>query len=132
MEESILTSIKKLLGIYAEYDYFDPDITIHINSVFMVLRQLGVGPDSYFMIEDDSAKWKDFTTNIDMIQAVKTYMYLKVKLLFDPPLGGTVMDSYKQLISELEWRLHVISESEDTDTPEDAIESLPDGDEVEY
>ena len=109
--ESILTSIKKLLGITEEYDQFDPDIIMHINSVFMILTQLGVGPAEGFSIEDDTAVWTDFIQDIKKLESVKTYIYLKVKLLFDPPLSSAVIDSTNRLINELEWRLNVAAES---------------------
>lgn len=107
MEESILNSIKKLLGIAAEYTNFDTDIIIHINSVFMILNQLGVGPSEGFRIIDNTAVWNDYITEDDDLDAVKTYIYLKVKLLFDPPLNSAVIEANKQLINELEWRLNV-------------------------
>ena len=109
--ESILTSIKKLLGITEEYDQFDPDIIMHINSVFMILTQLGVGPAEGFSIEDDTSVWSDFIQDIKKLESVKTYIYLKVKLLFDPPLSSAVIDSTNRLINELEWRLNVAAES---------------------
>ena len=105
--ESILTSIKKMLGITEEYDHFDADIIMHINSVFMILNQLGVGPAEGFRIEDELAIWDDFVDEDENLDAVKSYMHLKVKLLFDPPSSSTVMQSMNQLISELEWRLHM-------------------------
>lgn len=109
--ESILTSIKKLLGITEEYTHFDEDLVMHINSVFMVLTQLGVGPSEGFVIEDDSAYWSDFIEDPVKLQAVKSYVYLKVKLLFDPPLSSAVIESTNRMISELEWRLNVEAES---------------------
>ena len=109
--ESILTSIKKLLGITEEYDQFDPDIIMHINSVFMVLTQLGVGPAEGFSIEDDTAVWTDFIQDVKKLESVKTYIYLKVKLVFDPPLSSAVIESMNRLINELEWRLNVAAES---------------------
>ena len=105
--ESILTSIKKLLGIEDEYTQFDSDLIMHINTVFLNLTQLGVGPSEGFMIEDDVAIWEDFIGDSTQLQAVKTYVYLKVKLLFDPPLSSSVIDSMSRMISELEWRLNV-------------------------
>ena len=110
--ESILTSIKKLLGITEEDTTFDPDIIIHINTVLMILTQLGVGPPEGFIIEDDSATWEDFISDATKLQSVKSYVYLKVKLIFDPPLSSSVMESIKSTISELEWRLNVAAESE--------------------
>ena len=108
--ESILTSIKKLLGIDEEYTQFDNDIIMHINTVFLNLTQLGVGPEEGFLIEDDSATWDDFIGDSNQLQAVKTYVYLKVKLLFDPPLSSSVIESINRIISELEWRLNVAVE----------------------
>lgn len=105
--ESILTSIKKLLGIEEEYTQFDNDIIMHINSVFLNLAQLGVGPAEGFLIEDDTATWEDFIGDSNQLQAVKSYMYLKVKLLFDPPLSSSVIESMNRMIAELEWRLNV-------------------------
>ena len=107
MEISILTSIKKMLGVAEDYTEFDEDIITHINSVFLNLTQLGVGPEEGFMIEDDTAVWEDFIDDSIQLQAVKTYMYLKVKLLFDPPLSSSVTESFTRMIAELEWRLNV-------------------------
>lgn len=112
MEESILTSIKKLLGIPEEYEQFDPDLIIHINSVFTILTQLGVGPPEGFAIYDKNAVWKDFIPEPLKFEAIKSYMHLRVKLLFDPPLGTAVTEVMNRMISELEWRINVIAESE--------------------
>ena len=108
--ESILTSIKKLLGIDEEYTQFDSDIIMHINSVFLNLTQLGVGPSEGFQIEDDSDTWEDFIGDSNQLQAVKLYVYLKVKLLFDPPLSSSVIESMNRMITELELRLNVAVE----------------------
>ena len=105
--ESILKSIKKLLGIQEDYTHFDQDIILHINSAFMVLNQLGVGPETCFYIEDDTSEWEDFLDGAQNIEAVKTYIYLKVRLLFDPPASSTIMQSIKDAISEYEFRLPV-------------------------
>ena len=105
--ESILDSIKKMLGPSADYKQFDPDIIIHINSAFMVLRQLGVGPTEGFSITDNEAVWTDFTSDINKLGLVKSYIYLKVRLIFDPPTNSTVIKSYEELIKEYEWRLNV-------------------------
>lgn len=112
MTDSILTSIKKLLGLTEDYTNFDTDIIIHINSVFMNLHQLGVGPSEGFRIEDEYATWDEYITEEDNLDAVKTYIYLKVKLVFDPPLNGSVMEALKQSIAEYEWRLNVQADSE--------------------
>lgn len=111
MTESILTSIKKLLGIAEEYDQFDTDIIIHINSVFMILTQLGVGPSEGFSIKDKTEIWNDFISDDKKLESVKSYVYMKVRLLFDPPISSAVMDCMNRMVSELEWRLNVSSES---------------------
>ena len=108
--ESILTSIKKLLGITEDYEHFDADIIMHINSVFMILNQLGVGPEKGFSISDETATWNDYLLDGSNLEAVKSYIHLKVKLLFDPPLSSSVMESMQHMISELEWRLNVQAE----------------------
>ena len=105
--DSILTSIKKLLGITEEYENFDQDIIMHINSAFMILNQLGVGPKSGFSINDKSSTWDEFIPESSNLEAVKTYVHLKVKLMFDPPLSPTVIEAIKSQINELEWRLNV-------------------------
>lgn len=111
MNDSILTSIKKLLGITEEYEHFDQDIIIHINSVFMILNQLGVGPSNGFSITDKTAVWSDFISEGANLESVKSYIYLKVRLLFDPPTTSAVMESMNRMISELEFRLNVSAES---------------------
>jgi len=107
MNESILTSIKKILGIEEDYEQFDQDIIMHINTVFMILNQLGVGPDSCFTVNDKEATWSDFTSDATNVEAIKTYMGLKVRLIFDPPTSSSVIDATNRIISELEWRLNV-------------------------
>ena len=104
--DSILTSVKKMLGIGEEYNHFDPDIIMHINSTFFTLFELGVGPSTPFRIEDDTAKWSDFIED-GFADAVKSYMALKVRLLFDPPQSSGVIELMKQQIAEYEWRLNV-------------------------
>lgn len=115
MEESILNSIKKLLGLSKDYDAFDTDIIIHINTVFMSLNQLGIGPSDGFSIVDKSVVWKDYILDSKDLEAVKTYIYLKVRLVFDPPLNASVLESMKQTIAELEWRLNVQAESAESE-----------------
>lgn len=111
--DSILTSIKKLLLIAADYKQFDNDIIMHINSAFMTLTQLGVGPSEGFSIEDDSAEWTDFVEDITKIQAIKSYIFLKVKLLFDPgSIGSSTLAAYERQIQEFEWRLNMVAESD--------------------
>lgn len=105
--ESILTSIKKLLGITEDYEHFDQDIIIHINSVFSILNQLGVGPSEGFSISDKSSVWSDFVSDSTKLELIKSYAYLKVKLFFDPPISSAAIESANRMISELEWRINV-------------------------
>ena len=110
--ESILTSIKNLLGITEEDSHFDMSLIMHINSVFSILTQMGVGPSEGFFIEDDSSTWDEFINDASILNSVKSYVFLKVKLMFDTsttPSG--VISATERQISELEWRLHVASES---------------------
>lgn len=104
--DSILTSVKKMLGIAEEYDHFDADLIMHINSVLTILGQLGVGPDEGFFIEDDGAEWTDFVPDMPNLQFIKTYVYQKVKLLFDPPQSASAIEALNRSISELEWRIN--------------------------
>ena len=108
--DSILTSIKKLLGIAEDYEHFDQDLIIHINSVLSVLTQLGVGPSEGFSIDDANATWNDFIPEDKRLSSIRSYVYMKVKLLFDPPLSSSVMESMNRMISEFEWRLNVAAE----------------------
>lgn len=105
--ESILTSIKKMLGIPEEYEHFDQDIIIHINSVLAILTQLGVGPTEGFSIQDKYAIWSDFVTVNPKLEPIKTYTYLKVRLIFDPPTNSSMKESMERLASELEFRISV-------------------------
>ena len=104
---SILTSIKKLLGIDEMCDHFDLEVITGINSAFSILNQLGVGPPEGFMISSNAEKWTDFLSNNQTIEFVKSYVHLKVKLLFDPPQSSSAIESINRLISELEWRIQV-------------------------
>ena len=110
--ESILTSIKKLLGITEDYTQFDQDIIMHINSVFSILNQLGVGPPEGFSISDNFAVWNNFILDNYKQNLVKTYVYLRVRLMFDPNQPSAVIESIKNQISELEWRIKVNAETE--------------------
>ena len=109
--ESILTSVKKLLGIAEEYEQFDADLIMHINTVFMILTQLGVGPAQGFIIEDKSTDWTEFIEDPVQLQALKSYMYLRVKVIFDPPLSSSVLESMNRMIAEFEWRLRLGADS---------------------
>lgn len=116
MMESILLSIKKLLGIMPEYTNFDDDIIIHINTAFAILNQLGVGPKSGFMIVDENSSWNDYT-NEKNLNMVKTYIYLKVRLLFDPPTSSALIESINRTLSEIEWRIFLEGDPKIEDTP---------------
>ena len=107
--DSILTSVKKMLGIDESCKDFDPELIMHINSVFMILNQIGVGPPEGFAIEDDLDDWSDFLPEVSIrrIEAVKTYIYQKVRLIFDPPQSSAAMEALNHSVSELEWRLNI-------------------------
>lgn len=102
---SILDSIKKMLSISPGDESFDVDIIIHINTVFATLHQLGVGPDDSFEIEDNSATWTDFLGDVKNINSVKTYMYMKIKMIFDTPATSFAIDAFQKQIDEIEWRI---------------------------
>lgn len=104
--DSILTSIKKMLGIIEEDESFDIDIIIHINSAFSILTQLGVGPEEGFAIRDKTTLWTEFIDDI-RLENVRSYVYLKVRQVFDPPTNSAVLDAISRQISELEWRMNV-------------------------
>lgn len=107
MDYSILDTIKQLLGIQSDYTAFDTDIIVHINSAFMALNQLGVGPTECFSIDGSGENWAEFVDKSIDLEAVKTYIYLKVRTIFDPPSSSVVMEAMNKNISELEWRLNV-------------------------
>lgn len=112
MESSILKSTKKVLGLSADYTAFDPDIIMHINAAFVILNQIGVGPTTGFMIEDDEAEWDSYgLTDTAYLNLVKTYVYLKVRLLFDPPGTSFLLTSMEKQIDEYAWRLEVYGSS---------------------
>lgn len=110
MNESILTSIKKLLGIDEICEHFDVDIIMHINSVFTILTQLGAGPTEGFRITGKDEVWSDFLGSNTNLEFVRSYVFSKVKLVFDPPLSSAVIESMNRYISELEWRIMVASD----------------------
>lgn len=104
--DSILTSIKKLLGISADYTHFDQDLIIQINSAFSALTQLGVGPIEGFEIQDASSTWSEFIDD-PRLNFAKTYVQIRVKLAFDPPTSSALIESYNRQLDELTWRLTV-------------------------
>lgn len=106
---SILNDIKKVLGLAEDYHAFDLDVIMHINAVFADLHQIGVGPETEFAIQDDTAQWSAFL-DTPHLNAVKTYMYLRVRLLFDPPSSSFVLEAMKEQINKMEFRLNVVRE----------------------
>lgn len=112
---TILKDVKKMIGPSEIYDQFDVDLVIHINSVFNILQQLGVGPKSGFWItQDGNETWDNYFSgmeNDNIIQMVKSYMYLKVRMQFDPPTGS-VASAFEEQIKEYEWRLNVGAETD--------------------
>lgn len=116
MNESILSTIKKLLGVTDDYDYFDQDLLIHINSALMSLSQIGVRPSQDFYTLDKDTTWSeylgyDYQENIDF-GSIKSYIYLKVKLLFDPPQNSFTIEAINKMITEMEWRINIVSENQ--------------------
>lgn len=109
--DSILISVKKTLGIEQDYTHFDPDIILHTNSVLLTLNQLGIGPSTGFIITGEEDLWSSLLGEREDLEAVKTLIYLKVRLLFDPPSSAFVLESMERQITELEWRLNVQAES---------------------
>ena len=134
--DSILNSVKKQLGSEIDYEHFDPEIMLNINTAFSVLNQLGVGPKEGFMIETGDEVWEDFISdNPSMLNLVKTYVYLKVKLVFDPPQVSYVLDAYQQTVQEYEWRLKTMADvfpddsEEEEESPNEETEDEGDDDE---
>lgn len=112
VENSILASVRKLVSAGSDSSDFDSDLLIHINSVFSILQQLGVGPETGFFITDDSATWEDYLgDDTAYINLVKSYVAAKVRILFDPPVSSAVLDSLNRICSEFEWRANVAAEN---------------------
>lgn len=110
--DSILDSTKKTIGLDADYDVYDLDIMMHINTAFSTLSQLGVGPEDGFIVEDDTAMWSDYLMADKERSMVKSYVYLRVRLLFDPPETSYLINAFNDQVKELEWRLNVHEEGE--------------------
>lgn len=121
MEQSILTSTKKVLGIAADYTAFDLDIITHINAAFSTLTQLGVGPPNGFMIEDADVEWYDYIEDDIQLNTVKSYVFLKVRQLFDPPTTSYLITAMETQIRELEWRLNVNRETTEWVAPDPVV-----------
>ncbi len=112
--DSILTSIKKLLGITEDYEHFDGELIVHINSVFAILNQLGVGPESGFTITDKSSVWLDFWGDDKTLEFVKSFVFLKVRLLLDTPQSSSTNEAINRQASEFEWRIRVAADPDGT------------------
>lgn len=112
--ESILTSIKRCLGIAESYIEFDPDLVVYINSAFAILLQLGIGPEDGFSISDGTEVWSDFFVDRVDLEHVKNYVYLRTRLIFDPPQTGYLVDAVKSQLSELEFRLVILETTTET------------------
>lgn len=127
MEESILKSTKKILGLDENYVPFDLDVITHINASFSILNQLGVGPVDGFFIEDETSLWSEYeVTSNQQLHLVKTYVYLKVRSIFDPPSTSYLIEGVNNQIKEIEWRLNVFREWElDPNDPKDQPEVIP-------
>lgn len=108
--ESILTSIKAMLGITEDYTHFDTELIMHINSAFSILAQIGVGPSAGFSIQDSYTTWSDFMAQDSRLEMVKTYMYQKVKFMFDPPDRSSIKDVMQKQIEEFEFRLSIAAD----------------------
>lgn len=114
MSDSILTSIKKLLGIEESYTPFDVDIVMHINTALSTLDDLGIGPNGGFFITNKDATWDQFLgTNEVYYDSIKSYVYLRVRMLFDPPATGFHVSAMDAQIKEFEWRLSQRREAKD-------------------
>lgn len=107
MENSILLSVKDYLSVSPEEDAFDQELILHINSAFMILRQLGVGPETPFVVEDETTTWQEFTDDNSILPVIKSYVTLKVRTLFDSPNSSSLSEALKNAISEYEWRLGI-------------------------
>lgn len=110
VSESILNSIKKVLGIDPSYDVFDVDILMHINSVFADLHQIGAAPNPPIKVMDETTVWDDFIQGKENVDMVQTYVALRVRLLFDPPTSAYGIDSLQKQADKLEWRLSILED----------------------
>lgn len=105
MDDSILNTIKKLLGLPEDINDFDQDVIIGINTTFGILAQIGVGPSTGFLITDDSSTWNDYIPEGKNLEMIKTYVYMKTKMQFDPPQSSAVSEAMNKILAETEWRI---------------------------
>lgn len=125
MEDSILTSTKKNLGLTEDDTSFDLDIITHINTVFVDLLDLGIGPEDGFMIEDKVPTWAQYFVDDALLNRVKTYMYLRVRLLFDPPTTSYAIAALEKQVEKLEWRINMRREQNEWIPPTPVVVVLP-------
>ena len=119
INENILQSIKLMLGLMPNDTSFDSVIVMHINSTFLDLQQLGVGPEDGFSLDNSNSKWEEFIPKGPLLNAVKPYVYLNVKMLFDPPTNTATIDSINRQIARIEWRISIETEAEKIDSKGD-------------
>ena len=118
MTDSILTTIKKMLGIHEEIEDFDMDLIVFINSALAELNQLGIGPKDGFQISGKEETWKQLYNGRKIFNDIKTYIFLKVKVIFDPPQVASLNSAYENQLKEVTWRLNTKRESEEWSRPE--------------
>lgn len=122
MQESILLTIKQMLGIPSEYSVFDEELVVYINTVIAALRQLGVGPENGFAITGENESWEDYIGDTSMYENVKAYIYLKVRMMFDPPSSSFVLEAFKNQAAEIEWRIYIQADEDKDEGETDADE----------
>jgi hypothetical protein len=115
---SILNSVKKVLGMEASYTAFDTDVLMHINTAFSTLHQLGVGPPDAFVVSNSTPEWSSFIASVDGIEAVRSYVFLRVRLLFDPPTTSFGITAMENMVKEMEWRLNAVVDVGEDEDPE--------------
>lgn len=110
--DSILNTVKKLLGIDADDTSFDTDVIVNINSAILGLSQMGIGPNNTFILTSKDQKWSDYIGNsLVNLESIKSYLYLKTKIIFDPPTNSTVIEAFNKSMQELEWRMMLAVET---------------------
>lgn len=112
MENSVLNTIKAMIGPSVAYSGFDTDLTVHINSSLMYLAQMGVVPDGTKII-DENTTWSDLIGDNDKLEGIKSYLYFKARIMFDPPANSTIMAAYNEEIKQLEWRMNIACDTAD-------------------
>lgn len=122
MQESILLTIKQMLGIPSEYSVFDEELAVYINTVIAALRQLGVGTENGFAITGENESWEDYIGDTLMYENVKAYIYLKVRMMFDPPSSSFVLEAFKNQAAEIEWRIYIQADEDRDEGENDADE----------